>query len=133
MKRFINASIDTKGNIWGYAAEQVKEVLQDISNFGYTVTVSSNGASIVISIVNKKDAEHMPTIKIEPVQVESELYLDPTLIFPTLKWNEDDYVDSIESNLKTWARLGKCITEISNFAFNFNKWKYDEAEDEWYY
>ena len=122
-----------KGNIYQYAVSQIDDLLQGIYNHGYTASVTLDDETIDIDVRCSLDEEYMPTITITPVMSDSKLYLTPTLTFPTLTWSEDGYADSIEFYLEKWANLGRFITKVNNFVFDFDKWKYDSADDEWYY
>lgn len=121
----------TKGNINLYAMENITSVVSELERYGYLIDATLNGESIGVSIT-KTDA-YMPDITIETVRDGKLLYLTPTLKFPELTQNEDDYADTILYHLKRWADLGKSITEINNFVFDFDKWQYDAETDEWYY
>lgn len=131
MKKFIKSST-TNGDINKYAAEAVETEVSEIHYFGYTADVTTDGKNITITISKHKE-DYMPDIQIKAVRQDDYLYLSPTLSFPTLTWNDDDYADSIAYYLKEWARLGRFITAINNFVFDYSKWKYDSETDEWYY
>ncbi|MCM1226400.1 MAG: hypothetical protein NC320_03115 [Clostridium sp.] len=121
----------TKGNINLYAMENVASVVSELERYGYLINATLNGESIGIS-VTKPDA-YMPDITIKTVRDGKYLYLTPTLKFPELTRNEDDYADFVEYQFNRWADLGKYITEINRFVFDFDKWQYDAETDEWYY
>lgn len=79
------------------------------------------------------DKEHkmMPTIKLAVDEFESGMFgVIPTLTFPTLTFENNDYADTIHYWLDRWEKVGKCITELNKIEFDLDAAIEDEESGE---
>ena len=90
-------------------------------NAGYVVTCEVNGDTLTFSTKyngSEDDAAHMPQIDLEFIDNDDYWSVCPTLTFPQLTFNDDDYADTIHYWLSKWESVGKTITTLNKYVFD---------------
>ncbi len=88
---------------------------------GYEVTCEVNGDTLTFSTKyngSGEDSTYMPQIDLEFVDNDDYWSVYPTLTFPQLTFNDDDYVDTIHYWLSKWEAVGKTITTLNKYVFD---------------
>lgn len=111
MKRVINAAHTQVDEIH----PAFYELQVSARSAGYTLSVSGDNT---MTLVADDQAEYMPTITVETEADGDAIYFVPTLSFPTLTSDATTYSDTVAYWISRWTRVGKFITELSNFTFN---------------
>lgn len=122
MKKVIKANTDLKT-----LGPKFEDTIRDIlSSVDYEVTFIGNFPDYRKIQAQCVTDENMPNIsfQFDAVSLASnEYHLIPTLIFPQLTVNDDDYTDTIHHQLKKWERVGRAITKLNSFVFIPEEWQ----------
>ena len=111
--------ISSEGNIVT-PEDMMSTIATGAYNNGYDMYVDDE-FNVTLTCVD--DPEHMPTITIKTIKKDEDTYwFVPTLQFPTLTMEENDYVDSIHHYLSKWEKVGRFITNINNFVLHPSAW-----------
>lgn len=85
--------------------------LYDIAvNSGYDMKVSDD---LDITFKATTDRKFMPEIIVTKVEDGGKYYYDVEIKFPTLRQEDMEYYDDIESYLKRWQRVGLIAKELA--------------------
>ena len=86
---------------------------------GYEVTGTGTFPDVQLTVAcREKESDKMPTITFEVHEYEKGSYeVIPTLTFPNLTVEDNDFYDTIQYWLDKWARVGSYISKINKFSF----------------
>ena len=121
MKRNITAST----TIEEVTETFVELVHQKLHPGGYSVDYEGVLPNVKLTAyADGSDSNMMPKLDLKVSEYEPNVYeVIPTLSFPVLTTNSNDYADTIHYYLSQWEQLGRCITELNGFLFDADAYR----------
>lgn len=97
-----------------------EQLSSDAYDAGYDLEVDDN---LNVIMTARRDANILPTVTIRTEQQsDGTFWFIPTLEFPTLTWDENQFNDSIHYVIKQWDKVGQFMTQLNSFIYNPSSW-----------
>lgn len=129
MRRSIKAA---SNDIMKRVTTRFEELLDDrLYIEGYEVKCQGVLPDVKVTVTCRSDEpDRMPVITLDVNEFESNMFeVIPTMTFPKLTVEEQDFADTIHHWLGKWEKVGRAITEVNKFEFDLEAYIEDEEDE----